>query len=100
MPLRKLSRYIDEPVYFLLWPLPEAIPILSGISLGAYFGYLWFWAGLGFLLSYLLRKYNRRLKANYLGHFFYYYGLLPLKAFSVPNPFVLRFTYGGREDEI
>ncbi|RIY33682.1 hypothetical protein CKF54_02445 [Psittacicella hinzii] len=100
MPLRKLSRYIDDPVYFLLWPLPEAIPILSGIALGSYFGSLWFWAGLGFFLSYCIRKYNAHLKANYLGHFLYSYGLIPLRCYSFPNPFVDTFVYGASDYEV
>ncbi|MFC6276958.1 type IV conjugative transfer system protein TraL [Psittacicella hinzii] len=94
MPLRKLSRYVDDPVYFLLWPLPEAIPIISGIALGAYFGNFFLWAIAGFVISYLLRKYNAHLKANYLGHFLYFYGFIPVRAPSVPNPFITTYYLG------
>ncbi|RIY33826.1 hypothetical protein CJP74_00890 [Psittacicella melopsittaci] len=100
MPLRQLSRYIDDPVYFLLWPLPEAIPILTGIAMGAYFGNLFLWAGVGFALSYCIRKYNTHLKANYLGHFLYFYGLILVRAYSVPNPFSQIFAHGVSEDEV
>lgn len=93
MPLRQLSRHIDDPVYFLLWPLPEAIPIIAGIALGSFFGKLWLFAGVGFMISYLLRKYNNQLKANYLGHFLYFYGLLPINCPTVPNPFIKLFQY-------
>lgn len=86
-----LSRYIDDPVYFLFWPLPEAIPLITMLMLGMYISHFWMCTAIGFFITYLLRKYNSQQKPGYLLHFFYRIGLLLTTAKTLPNPYITQY---------
>lgn len=91
MKKHKLSIYIDDPPYFLFWPLPDAIPLLFSICIGIYLDAFVYSVVLGIFITWVLRKFNQKQKPGYLLHIIYSMGWLFTKSKTLPNPFINKF---------
>jgi conjugal transfer pilus assembly protein TraL len=87
----EMPAYIDDPVHILIWSADEAAPILIGLMLGVLIGQITLCVVTGILATKLYSKYRDARPDGYIMHLIYWYGFLPTKARSIPNPFARSF---------
>lgn len=80
-------RTIDEPPYFMLWRIDDAMVPVFGLLLGFIVGQVAVLASLGLLFSFVYRKFREGRPEKWVVHAAYWSGLLPLGGHSFINPF-------------
>ena len=86
----ELPRRIDDKPRMLFWTADEAVPFLVLTVVGMAINQLMLCILLGLAASWLFRKYRDRHPDGYLLHALYWYGVLPLRARCLINPFLRR----------
>lgn len=92
MKLVKIPERVDEPPSMLLWSMDELVPpILFFLA-----GMILFDAGmkcmlLGFVVSYIYRRFRDSKPDGYLLHMMYWHGVPMFRSKTMLNPFIKRF---------
>ncbi|WP_295385040.1 type IV conjugative transfer system protein TraL [uncultured Thiodictyon sp.] len=90
----EIPKYIDDPPLILLWRVDDLVPIVLCLVIGIFTGSpgtMFKLIVLGVLLVRLYSKYRERRPDGHALHVLYWYGLLPLRGRTTPNPFCRRW---------
>jgi conjugal transfer pilus assembly protein TraL len=88
----EMPHRIDDPPMFLLWSLYDMIGFILIVLLGIATSQLLVSILLGLVLMRLYRRHRERRPEGYILHWLYWYGLIPVTARSIPNPFCRRWV--------
>ena len=87
----QLPRHIDDPVTLLIWSADEFVPFMLILLLGVLMGQLL----IALVVAIPSLKAYRKLRDNrpdgFALHALYWFGLLPTRARTLPNPYIRRF---------
>jgi conjugal transfer pilus assembly protein TraL len=87
----KIPKRVDDAPNFLLWQVDELAPMIIGLLIGMFMDQ----ALLMFLLGAMVTKYYRKFRDSkpdgHLYHTLYWYGVVPLKASCMKNPYIKRY---------
>ena len=87
----QLPRHIDDPVTLLIWSADEFVPFMLILLLGVLMGQLL----IALVVAIPSLKAYRTLRDNrpdgFALHALYWFGLLPTRARTLPNPYIRRF---------
>ena len=92
MKLVKIPERIDDPPHMLLWSMDELVPPILFFVIGMLFldapmkTML-----LGFLVSYVYRRFRESKPDGYILHMLYWYGVPLSRSQLMINPFIKRF---------
>ncbi len=87
----EIPRYVDDPPHILLWSADEVAPILLALVFGIIFSHTFIFLLAGVALTKVYSRFRDGRPDGYIMHLIYWYGFLPIRARSIPNPFARRF---------
>ena len=82
-----LPRTIDEPPYFMIWRVDDAMVPFFGLTIGFLVGEVAVLFGLGVLFSFAYRKFREGRPEMWVVHAVYWQGLYPDRGHTLFNPF-------------
>ncbi len=91
----EIPKSIDDPPTILLWRIDDLVPIVVCLIIGIFMGRpatLFGMLLIGVLLVRLYSKYRERRPDGHALHALYWWGLIPLKGRTTPNPFIRRWA--------
>ncbi len=87
----RIPQNLDAPVRVLLWRSDELAPLLIGLVAGIVASRAFICTLIGLLVTKAYRKYRLGRPEGYFLHALYWFGFLPSRAKSVPNPYIRRY---------
>lgn len=82
---------IDDPPQVLFWKATELAPVMLGLVIGIVSGQAMIFTAIGLALVYVYRRAAEARPDGAFVHLGYWWGLLPFKARTLPNPFIKVF---------
>lgn len=86
-----IPKYIDDPIYLILWPADEMATFVICLVGGIMIGQLIISVAIGLMAVKAYRRFRDNWPDGYVLHAAYWVGLRPSQAITVPNPFIRRF---------
>lgn len=87
----EIPRHIDEPPHVLLWSAEELAPVAVGLAIGMVIGKALILTVAGLAIAKVYRRFTDGHSDGHLLHALYWYGFLPSRSRTIPNPFARRY---------
>lgn len=87
----EIPRYIDEPPHVLIWSAEELAPVAFGLAIGMVTGQAFVLTVLGLAIAKVYRRFSDGNSDGYLLHALYWWGFIPSKSRTIPNPYARRY---------
>jgi conjugal transfer pilus assembly protein TraL len=88
----EFPRHLNDPPTVLIWRLDDLMPVVLGISVGILVDWFFPFLLAGIAFSYGYRRFRDSKPDGFILHRLYWWGIVPLSARSIPNPFARRFA--------
>lgn len=87
----EIPRQVDDPPHVLLWSAEELAPVAFGLAIGMVTGKALVFSLLGLLIAKVYRRFSDGHPDGFLLHALYWYGFIPSRSRTMPNPYARRY---------